>query len=178
MLAQLVGCGELVDDEVELVAAEDADLSTGELDLSTGDKLPSAVAVPAEAAAADAELLPDADAELLPDVELLPDGRLVDAATDALPELDTADGLPAVELCPDVLALVEELSVQLGCAVSLLVSGPLPDADGLPDADATLAGVEILILWVGGRELTGGRTLVTSTTTGSGLSCTDEAPSR
>jgi len=153
--------------------------------LSDGEALPSAVAGPA------------VDAWAEPGV----DEPAVDAAVAAWPLADwpTAWPLadwptawlladwPADACSDDALVCAEPLGLLLQLAVGLLdpvldellaeLLGALAEADGLAVA-VELTGVERLILWVGGRELTGGRTLVTSTTTGSVLSWIEDAPSR
>ena len=144
--------------------------------LSDGEALPSAVAGPA------------VDAWAEPGV----DEPAVDAAVAAWPLADwptawlLADW-PADACSDDALVCAEPLGLLLQLAVGLLdpvldellaeLLGALAEADGLAVA-VELTGVERLILWVGGRELTGGRTLVTSTTTGSVLSWIEDAPSR
>lgn len=101
-------------------------------------------------------------------------GTVLESVGDGLAELQVglAEAVGLVEPLADPLAdpLAEELSLAVGDAPGC--GAELCDAD---EPGAELLG---LVVGAGGRLDLGGRTLVTSLTTGSGLSGTVETPSR
>jgi hypothetical protein len=158
-----------------LAADSEADLAAAEADFDP-DGDPDGEA---DLAAAEADL---ALAELADPVELAEWSAVSEPVTDG-----AGLALEPVEVLPDG----DGVGVQLAVGEADGAEDELPDGLGLPPVGLPLAEPEPApdepevvptgtgpTTGFGGRLLTGGRTLVTSPTTGSGLSGSEEAPSR